>query len=435
MSKKWLLDRRTVLKAAGLSLSLPFLEVMGAGENSSKPPQRFISLYFPNGVYPKTWENSGQGKSFKMGKVLEVFNPIKDKISVVNGLYHKAPGGHIVSTIGYLSGLVPSHGKKLVRTKPSIDQIIARKYAQDTFLPSLHMGVEAPLQGTNGNIPRSHGNSISRSYSGYKVEPELVPQLAFESLFGHLDPATKKLTRRRQVIVDGVWSQAKDLAKKVSRNDKGKLEQYFDSLRAVEMKLAKTLTPPKKSYIPKTAPEIKKPEVQGIPDSHDEYVKLMLDILLLGIWTDTTRVATFMFGVSISQLNYGFLKNGGNHHAMSHNNHKANKVEGYNNINKFFSKHAFSLIKRMDEINEGNGSLLDNSMLMFGSGIADGNVHENNDIPLLLAGSAGGKIKTGRSIKVPEKTRLADFLHTVLHKYDLGVNDLNGLGTKTISEV
>ena len=435
MRKSWQLDRRTVLKAAGVSMGLPFLDVMGAGESSSKPPQRFLSLYFPNGVYPKTWENSGEGKSFKLGKVLDAFNPIKDKVTVVNDLYHKAPGGHIVSTIGYLSGLVPSHGKKLVRTKPSIDQMIAKKYVKDTFLPSLHLGVEAPLQGTNGNIPKSHGNSISRSFSGYKIEPELVPQLAFESLFGHLDPATKKLTKRRQMIVDGVWSQAKDLAKKVSRNDKGKLEQYFDSLRSVEMKLAKTLNPPKKSYVPKSKPEIKKPDVQGIPESHEEYVKLMLDILLLGIWTDTTRVATFMFGVSISQINYNFLKNGGNHHAMSHNNHKANKVEGYNNINKWFSGLAFSLMKRMDQIDEGNGTLLDNSLVMFGSGIADGNVHENNDIPLLLGGSAGGKIKTGRSVKASGNKRLADFLHTVLHKYDIGVSDLNGLGTSTVSEV
>ncbi|MCM8529890.1 MAG: DUF1552 domain-containing protein [Lentisphaeraceae bacterium] len=434
MSKKWQLNRRTALKAAGISLGLPFLEVMGAGDSSSKPPQRFMSLYFPNGVYPGTWQNSGQGKSFKLGKTLEPFNPIKNKVNVVNKLTLTAAGGHIVSTIGYLNGVIPKHSNSFVRSKVSIDQMIAQKHAKETFLPSLHLGVEAPLQGVNGGIPKSHGNSISRSASGYKIEPELAPLLAFDSLFGHHDPKVKKMTKRRQFIVDGVWAQAKDLSKQVSKNDKGKLEQYFDSLRAVEMKLEKTINPPKKNWQPRTMPKLKRPEVQGIPDSHEEYTKLMLDILLLGIWTDTTRVATMMYGVSISQINYDFLKNGGNHHAMSHNNHKKNKVEGFNNITKWFSTLTADLLMKMDQIDEGNGSLLDNSLVMFGSGIADGNVHENFDIPILLAGGAGGRVKTARSIDVPGTRPHGDILHTILHKFDISVDNLHAQGTKTVLE-
>ena len=433
MRKNWLLDRRTLLKAAGVSVALPYLEVMGAGEKKEQAPQRFVTLYFPNGVYPGAWESSGAGKSFKLGKVLEPMNPLKDKVMTVNNLFH--PGGHIKNALSFLNGYHHPNGQRINKSKVSIDQIIAKKYQEQSFLPSLHLGVEAALQGFNGPIAKSHGSSISRSQTGYKIEPELSPSTAFDSLFGHRVPGAKKAINRQKNIVDSVWTQAKYMSKKVSKNDQSKMAQYFESLRSVELKLNKTLTPPKKTWYPKSQPNLEDYKMTGQPESHEEYVKLMLDLILLGLWTDTTRVATMMYGVSISQLNYNFLKGGGNHHAKSHHRGEQKGIDGYNNISRWFVKMSYELMKKMDEVDEGNGTLLDNSLVLLGSGLSDGNVHDMKNIPLLIGGGAGGKLKTGRVVNISGDHKLADLLLTILHKFDIKETSLHGHGKTVLREL
>lgn len=433
---KWQMSRRALLKASGVSMALPFLDVMGLENNSQNAPQRFLSIYFPNGVYPTSWTSSGAGESFQLKDVLTPLNPLKNKITTITNLDHG--GGHIFNTAGFLSGAYPdkssSDKKKLVKAV-SIDQYIAHKNAASTYLPSLHLGVHPPVQGMFGGVPRSHGNSVSWTLSGNKIEPEIYPQAAFDSLFGHQNPEMKKMTGRRQRIIDSVWSQAKYLRKKVSKHDEHKLEQYFDSVRDVEVKLEKTVNPPKKTWTPLQKPNIKRPASPEIPRDHEAHVKLMMDIMLLGLWTDTTRVSTLMLGVSISKFDYGFLANAGEHHAMSHHRNDKKKIEKYNNISTWFAKMALYLMQRMDSVNEGSRTLLDNSALLFGSGLKDGNTHDCEDIPVLVAGSASGKIKAGRNIVCPEGTKYSNLLLSLLHKFDINMKDLNNTGSKPLKEL
>ncbi|MCM8536442.1 MAG: DUF1552 domain-containing protein [Lentisphaeraceae bacterium] len=436
MSKNWLINRRTLLKASGVSMALPFLDVMGLEKAQNKAPKRFVSMYFPNGVYPTAWEASGSGKGYELKQVLEPFNAIKDKVTTIKNLDHG--GGHIFNTSGFLSGVVPEKGtnaSKVLSKAVSIDQIIAKRNAQQTYLPSLNLGVHPPVQGKFGGVPRSHGNSISWTHSGNKIEPEIYPQAAFDSLFGHRNPEMRKMSSRRQRIIDSVWPQAKTMRKQVSKSDEHKLEQYFDSVRDIEAKLEKAMNPPAKTWTPLVNPKISRPASPEIPANHEEHVKLMMDIILLGLWTDTTRVSTLMLGVSISKFDYGFLPNAGEHHAMSHHRNDAKKIERYNNISKWFSQMALYLMQRMDAVDEGGRSLLDNSAILFGSGLKDGNTHDGEDIPVLVAGGAGGSIKSGRHIVCKEGTRYSNLLLTLLNKFDVNYKDLNETGSKLIKEL
>ena len=172
MNNSWKLSRRTTLKAMGVSLGLPFLDVMGAQETKAQPPKRFAALVFPNGTYPGSWKSSGAGKDFKMENVLSPLMPMKEKMTTVHKLDHF--GDHIPGIVSYLNGWKHDRNKDdMIKSKPTIDQFIAAKYAKETFLPSLHLGLEPPLQGMVANYPKSLGNSVSRTLAGYKIEPEL----------------------------------------------------------------------------------------------------------------------------------------------------------------------------------------------------------------------------------------------------------------------
>ena len=243
------------------------------------------------------------------------------------------------------------------------------------------------------------------------------------------------MINRTRRIVDGIWPQAKDLSLKVSKHDKQKLEQYFDSLRSVETKLEKSLNPPPKSWNPPTSPDLNKYKNIAIPEKHEEYVRLMMDIMLLGMWTDTTRVTTLMYGVGISHFDYKFVRNGDKHHAASHHGGDPKRIDGYINIAKWIVEQSGYLMKRMDEIDEGNGSLLDNSLVLTGSNLSDGNVHDNDDVPVVLGGSAGGRIKTGRSITPSGKNKLSDLMLSILHIFDIPMKDLNKTNSKVLSEL
>lgn len=317
----------------------------------------------------------------------------------------------------------------------SVDQVIADKIGQNTLLPSLQLGTEPPRQGGSGEaLPVSWANTVS--FLSQRLTPEINPRVAFDRMFRFMsNPAeAKKQGQVRKSVLDLARGDLKELQRKASKVDKDKLDQYYSSIRAVEQSIEKTLNPGPKEWVSPMKPTYLRPPA-GIPHRRDEHLKLMMDLMVLAFWTDTTRVGTLMSANGFTAQNLTFIDGVNmNHHTMSHHKNRKSRVEQYTKVSEWSVKQYAYLIDRMKNIDDGNGgSMLDNSLVLYGSGMKDGNVHMMKDLPLVIAGSAGGKLKPGSHIRAPESTILAD-LHTSLQQlYGVESKKINGRRCKTIN--
>lgn len=436
------IDRRHFIRTAAGVFALPWMEsfvggklIAAATKSVPSPPVRFLTLFFPNGVYPAAWEAKQVAEGLSFNGSLAPLQRFADKSVVITGLNNPL-GGHLGQTSGFLSGIdfAPDEDG-VVKGGVSLDQMLARQWADETFVPSLNLALEPPSQGGFGNRPRSFGNSISWSSPTSKVEPQLNPQQAFDQVFFGQTEAGRRLAGRRKRIVDEIWGQAKALERRVSSFDRQKLVQYLDSIRDLEAKLAKSVDPNRRQRIPSDESFAMRPEKSGIPLSHEAHLKLMMEVMLLAMQTDSTRVGTMVMGHSISRVVYDFLDSQltRNHHDYSHHRNDPSKIEGYNAITTWFAAQCAWVLERMDSIDEGNGSLLDNSVVLYGSGMKDGNVHEPVDVPVALFGGAGGRLQTGRKISCPEDSLLAQLHFSLLQMFGLEVDSFNGVTEKGVS--
>ncbi len=426
------IGRRRLLIAASASALLPRLESFAA--TAGVPPTRFVALYFPNGVYPDDWQSRRLDRGLQFGGTLEPLAEFADQAVTFSGLDHPL-GGHLGQTSGFLSGCdlrLNSQGQ--IQSGVSLDQMIARRIGAETFLPSLPLGMEPPSQGAFGDRPRSFGNSISWSSPTNKIEPQISPQQAFDLVFRGQTEAGRKAAARQQRLIDHVWGEAKGLKGRVSKLDHAKLEQYYDSLRDIETKLAKTMDPPAKQWVPSSAPELTRPSQAGIPASYPEHMRLMMDILVLALQTDSTRVATFVLGHSISRVVYDFADPSikANHHDLSHHRNDPAKIGHYKRVTRWFAEQARYLLQRMRSVDEGDGTLLDHSIVMFGSGMKDGNTHEPINVPVALFGGGGGRIRTGQHIACPAGSHLADLHLTLLDVFGISADHFNEVTRRKI---
>ncbi|MEL6105591.1 MAG: DUF1552 domain-containing protein [Planctomycetota bacterium] len=432
--------RRSFFRTASGLLLLPSLEsfagdkFLSAADPATSRPLRFVTLFFPNGVYPSAWNVKSQNNALQLdGSLKPLQRHAKDAV-VVTGLNNPL-GGHLGQTSGFLSGVdfdVDESG--IVRGAKSLDQMLAQQFAAETFVPSLNLALEPPSQGGFGNRPRSYGNSISWSSPTNKIEPQINPQQAFDQVFFGQTNAGRQAAGRRKRIVDAVWREAKDVERRVSRSDRQRLSQYLDSISAVERKLQKSLSQQSQDW--STNPHTERPDRSGIPLDHTEYVETMMEIMVLSLQTDSTRVATLVLGHSISRIVYDFVDRSlnRNHHDFSHHRNDPNKVVGYNRITQWFSERCAWFLDRLKSIDEGSGSLLDNTVVLYGSGMKDGNVHDGVDIPIALFGNAGGAIKTNRVLDCPQKNTLLPQLHLSLLKlFGNEVESFNEVTTTPVS--
>jgi hypothetical protein len=250
------------------------------------------------------------------------------------------------------------------------------------------------------------------------VIPEVSPQVAFDNLFRrHVGPEAKQRAMKHQSVLDYVRDGITDLEKKASGMDRQRLEQYFDSVREVEVKLDKALNPPEKSWKPKRQAELLRPPA-GIPSDYIEHMQLMFELLTLALWTDTTRVGSLMFGISQTTQSLNFIKGmNGTHHGVSHHRNIPQNLERYNTLNTWYTTELSKFIAKLKSVNEGNGTLLDNSIVMFGSSMKDGNLHVSKDLPLVMFGKGGGKLQTGRHVRCQKGTPLGSLNLTMLKKF------------------
>ena len=452
-TKRWQLERRTFLKGIGAALALPALEAMRplmAAGSDPQFPVRMAMLYMPNGVRANRWTPEGGSTNFKLSPILSPLEAHREELLILTGLQYKASfggDGHYVKTGGWLTGttIAKTTGSDINAGGISMDQIAAGKIGQSCKLPSLELGTERVATGidTNVNYTRLYASHISWKAPTVPLPCEINPRVAFDRLFRTRSATGKKQVSDQKSVLDLVSGDAKRLQNKLGQSDRQKIDQYLDSIREVERRIeqeanslgaGENLDPEIAKNVAELDARISKAmgkasreeELNSLPRfNHGEHSRIMLDLIVLGFWSDSTRVSTFMFGNDVTGRNFSFLEgvNGG-HHDLSHHSNDAAKLDQYEKINRWHVEQYAYMIERMKNIREGDGTLLDHSMIAFGSPIRDGNSHNPRNVPIVLAGKANGKLRTGRHLTFDEGTPLCSLWLSMLEKAGAGTRAL-----------
>jgi len=444
MQKKWQISRRTMLKGLGACIALPFLEAMafpGSGSSYRRAPVRNAFLFMPNGVHPDHWTPKTMGRNFELTRQLSPLKSFKDDIQIFSELMNhnsifKGADGHYAKSASLLTcmPIKQTIGDNIHSGGISVDQVIADHVGNETLFPSLEYGLDRITTGVDINVgfTRLYGSSISWKTPTQPLSKEIDPRLAFDRLFRPFVPGAKKQDDPfKKSVLDAVLDDANTLKKNLGRSDQDKLSEYLESIYSVEKRISNTKN--LEQFASKITPDIKK-ELIRVNQNIDEYVemyggvdvtektRLMFDIMTLAFWSDASRVTTFMFGNSVSNRNFSFLDGvHGNHHSISHHMNKDETMEEYLRISAWHVEQYAYFLGRLKSIREGDGTLLDNSMVMFVSDLRDGNRHSPRDLPILLAGKGGGKLKTGQNVVFPKETNLANLYLTMLHAQGINV--------------
>ena len=443
MKKKWHLSRRRMLKGMGACIALPFLEAMVPStvlmDKFGIAPKRVAFLFAPNGVCPGKWSPTGIGTEFELSPILKPLTPYKKDLLILQHLMNKntiyAREGHHSKTAPFLTsmGVTRTIGAQIDSGGVSIDQVIAQHNGHQTLIPSLVYGIDRISSGvcTATGYTRLYGSTISWETSSKPAPKEIDPRMAFDRLFGTVIPKKdgRPVNPRKKSILDAVREDAKSLQKDLGIADQNKLAEYLESIRSVEMRLDNKakLKDFETSISPSQKKELAHLDIR-IEDYIDleagldvtEKVRLMLDIMALGFWSDASRVGTFMFGNGGSGRNFSFLEGvRGNFHSISHHQDHPGRMRQYELINTWHMEQVAYFLGKLKSMPEGNGNVLDHSMVMFGSGLRNGNRHAEENLPIILAGGGNGKLKTGRHLSFPEETPLANLYLTMAQMLDV----------------
>jgi hypothetical protein len=398
------IPRRTFLRGVGVAMALPWLESIpgspAANETPSPFPKRFAVLFMGNGINALHWWAKGSGKEMELGKSLQPMEPLKHKMNFITGLFNKHATGvgiHPGQTGNILSGASLQRGAVL-KGDISMDQVLANQIGQETIQPSMVLGCEQPITGYHEtNFSMAYSSHISWESATSPVPMEVYPSLAFDSLFEN------RGNKRNQSILDRVKDQADSLSRKVSSADKAKLDEFLTSVREVEKRIDPTrATKQKADDLAKTkGPSVitmKRPD-NGLPEDIRDHMRLMCDIVALGFQTDKTRIATLLLCRDLSGLFYPFLDVRTAHHPASHDD----KSDAYERVSRYYCSQLAYLATKLDSMPEGEGTVLDNSCLMFISNMWSGSKHDSSKVPILLAGGLGGALQTGRVLDYSDK--------------------------------
>lgn len=378
-------------------MALPWLPSLAFADSATPPafPKRFAVLFMGNGINEDHWSAEGSGDAMKLGKTLSVMEPLKRKIIVIDGLFNKASVGlgiHPAQTGSLLSGVSIQKGA-IIHSGVSIDQIIASAVGEDTAQSSIVLACEQPMTGYHEtNYSLAYSSHISWQSPDSPLPVEVYPSLAFDSLFEN------RGSLRNISILDRVKDRAESLSRQMGAADRPKLDEYLTSVREVEKRVESMRKIKEKADDQaKTAnrPAFTMPRpADGLPEDLREHARLMCDLIAIAFQTDRTRVASLLLARDLSALYYPFLNVREGHHAASHNNNS----DGYERIASFHLSQLAYLAGKLDNMPEGDGSVLDNSCLMWLSNMYIGRQHDNRRLPVVLAGGLGGTLKTGRAL-------------------------------------
>ena len=426
-------SRRSLLRGLGVAVGLPALDAMlpgkpllRAAETAAKPPVRLAWIFFPNGTNPRDWEPTKEGADWDIKPSLEALTPYRQDISMLSGLAQvnarslgDGPGDHARSAAAFLTGAHPlkTAGANM-RVGKSADQYAAEQYGRDTRLPSIELGTERGrgAGSCDSGYACAYSNNISWRTASQPMAKEIHPRLAFERLFGNgasgVSAEGKQLLFQRSIL-DMVADDAAQLRKSLGVNDRQKLDEYFTSVRDVETRIERMSQPVNFDVKPHLPPDDQ-------PDEIEQHIRLMYDLMVLAFKTDTTRVATFMLANEGSNRSFPTIGVKEGHHELSHHQEDPAKMAKIAAIDKFFATQFAYFLKQLKETPEGEGNLLDNSLIVYGGAIRDGNRHDHHDLPLILAGQGGGVHKPGTHRRYEKETPLNNLFLTMLDS--VGVN-------------
>lgn len=428
------LSRRTLLRGVGAAVALPWLEAMSRSSALASPaaggPMRMAFFYVPNGVHMQDWTPKEEGALGELPSILKPLSAFKDDFNVLTGLAQRngealgdGPGDHARALSTFLTG---AHPKKTdgadIKVGMSVDQVAAEKIGKATRYASIELGIERGAQAGNCDSGYScaYSSNISWRSETTPMAKEVNPRHVFERLFadvksGPYDAGRAKRERYRKSILDLVADDAKQLRGRLGATDQRKVDEYLTAVRELERRLVRVEA---KADI---APDFAAPK--GIPSDFQEHVRLMGDMIVLAFQADLTRVATFMYANEGSTKPYPQIGVPEGHHDLSHHGNDPSKHEKIKKINTFHIEQFAYVVGRLKGIREGDGTLLDRSMLVYGSGIGDGNRHNHDDLPVLLAGRGNGTIKTGRHVTYP-KTPLNNLFLSMLDRMGASTGSL-----------
>ena len=421
------LSRRTLLRGAGAALGLPWLEAMipavGRAAQASKGPVRMAFLYMPNGAYPETWTPKTAGRDFELTPSLEPLAKLRDEIVVLSNLWNeqsKDGDGHYVKEAAILTceRIKKTQGADL-RNGVSVDQVAAKQAGRLTPLPSLELGVTPVAVGNDAVVgyTRVYGSHISWSTPTTPLARELNPRAVYERLFRASNGSGADEAKLDSLLLDRVLGDAKRLRGQVGVEDQVRLDEYLSVMRSLEERISRASEPGASPWTPMAAIDPAAAPTDR-PSGHPEHVRLMLDMIAVAFQTDTTRVSTFMFGNAVSNVSFRWLDGcTAGHHDVSHHQDKDDKLSEYKIINRWHVEQYAYLLERLASMREGEGSVLDNSMILFASALADGNKHDPHRLPILLGGRGGGRIDTGQHLVYAEDAPLSDVYVAMLDAF------------------
>ncbi len=422
------LPRRTALRGMGVAIALPFFDAMApawarTAARRPKAPLRAAFLFVPNGAHMPELTPAKVGAGFDLPPILRPLEPVKQEILVLTGLAQNnagalgdGPGDHARSLAAFLTGAHPvkTHGAN-IRAGISVDQVAAAKVGHLTRLPSLELGIDRGAQSGNCDSGYScaYSSNLSWKTASMPMAKEINPALVFDRLFSHgVDP---ERDREERSLLDFVRQDLESLKTKLGGTDRRKMDEYLTGVRELEQRIARF------GRMPVEAPAFGRPD--EIPRDNQEHIRLMCDLLCVAFQTDITRVATFLVANEGSNKSYPWLEIPEGHHELSHHGRSAQKQAKISRINRFHVTQLAYLLDKMSSVKEGDGTLLDHAMVLYGSGIGDGDRHNHNDLPIVLAGRGAGTVRPGRHVKYPE-TPLNNLFLSILDRMGAPVEKL-----------
>lgn len=418
------LSRRTVLRGAGVAIGLPWMEAMAAPlSKNAKPPVRLAALYVPNGVNVAAWVPKGAGRGYELPQSLEPLRDVKDRVTVFSNLWNansKGGDGHYVKEAAILTctTIKKTQGADLANGI-SVDQVAAQQAASHTPLPSLELGVTPVAIGVDAVVgyTRVYGSHIAWSNATTPLAREINPRSVYERLFRATTGMEANAAKMDTLLLDRVLGDAKKMRGQLGSADKLRLDEYLSVMRSLEERVQRASSTARNTWKPRAVVHQNAAPTDR-PADHAEHVRLMLDMMALAFQTDTTRVSTFMFGNAVSNVSFRFLDGvSAGHHDVSHHQNDADKLRQYEIITRWHVAQYAYLLSKLASMQEGESTVLDNSMVLFASALSDGNKHDPHKLPILLGGRGGGRIDSGQHLAYAEDTPLANLYVAMLDAF------------------
>jgi hypothetical protein len=438
-------SRRTVLRGAGAAFALPLLDAMipastALAETAAAPTQlrRLGYVYMPMGFNPKEWVPQGESLD-KLPSTLQPLEKVKDQVTVISGmeLRNAYPGSHATSNSAFLSAATAKRTESSdYHLGTTVDQIAAKRLGQKTQLPSIELAMD--LLNNAGQCDNGYAcvyqNNLSWSTPTTPLPAEAHPRLVFENLFGEGGTVEdrRETLRRRASLLDSVTEEMRRFKRQLGANDRGKVDDYFQSIREVERRIQRA----EASVDENPLPDLDRPV--GVPAAYADHARLMFDLQLLAFQGDITRVISFQLAREASTRTYPEIGVPEPHHPISHHGNNPDKLDKLAKINRFHVSLFAEFLQKLAATPEGNGSLLDHSLYLYGSGMGDPDAHDHTDLPVIVAGGAAGNMRGGRHVTYDKHTPLANLHLTLLNKAGVEMDsfaDSNGTADELFAPV